>query len=105
MIEDDLNKNDKDNEIYEDTNGDPIEEWNGVEATWDNYRPRRENTGNVMNRINISLDGNYYGKYVHMQFLMKYYKQEMHDITSYMTVATEAMFTQISAKAGIKYLW
>ena len=29
----------------------------------------------------------------------------MHDVTSYMTVSTEVMFTQIIAKVGIKTNW
>ena len=33
---------------------------------------------------------------------MKYYKQEKHAVTAYMTMASYVMLTQMSANAGIK---
>ena len=54
-----------------------------------------------MNRLNVSFNGNSYGKYVHRKFYMKEENLEMYNISAYMTVATDVMFTQMSAKSGI----
>ena len=101
MIEDDLNKDDEYNKIDKDTKVDHTEEVNGAETTVNNDRQQIYNTGTVMNRLNMSFDWKSYGKSVHRQFLTEEEKHDTHDITSYMTVDTEFMFTKMSAQAGI----
>ena len=38
---------------------------------------------------------------MHIQFLIKEWKQDIYEVTEYMTVDTEIIFTQMSAKVGI----
>ena len=55
-----------------------------------------------MNRLNMYLDGNAYGQYVHRQLFMKEKNQENLDVTTYILISTYVMLTQMSAQAGIK---
>ena len=104
IIEDYLNIYYEDNKIDEDTKGDPTGEVIGEEDIVGNDRPRIDNAGTVLDRINMSFDGGSYEKSMQRQFLMKEDNQDTHDVTAYITVSTDIMCTQMSAKMGIKKL-
>ena len=68
-----------------------------------NTRPRRTNAGTGVDRLQMSFDGKAYTHGKERQFLIvdeDYNKDK--DMNTYYSIACDVMFTQMSAKKGIK---
>ena len=66
-------------------------------------RPRRSNYGTGADRLEMSFDGERYVHGQYCQFLMMKEKFDTRkDIDTYISLANDVMFTQISAKNGTK---
>jgi hypothetical protein len=71
------------------------------ERTQKEARPVRNRSG--VSRLQMTFDGKSYTHTKHRQFLMMKEKYDIHqDMDSYQSVAHDVMFTQMSAKKGIK---